>query len=86
MAEEARPVVQIAQVDQQPQDPLQVNTTPRRSRTPEDVEGSESTAATSVHECTSELGERVLPEVDWENEHSSSVFDIYAGLKLERHK
>ena len=68
------------------EDPMQVNTTPRRARIPED-EGDTRTARPRVDMSAqiSELCECDVPETDWEKlgENSSSVFNNTLGLKLD---
>ena len=67
-------------------DPMQVNTTPRRARMPED-DGDTRTVRPCLEMSTliSELCERDVPEIDWEKlyEDNSSVFDTYIGLRLD---
>ena len=64
---------------------MQVNTTPRRARIPED-EGGTRTVRPHLEMSTliSELCEREVPEIDWEKlgEYNSSVCDIFTGLRL----
>ena len=68
------------------EDSMQVNTTPRRARIPEDEEDA-TTVRPPLHTnaLISELCERDVSEIHWEKlgKNSSSVFDIYTGLKLD---
>ena len=64
------------------EDPMQVNTTPRRARIPEDDDDTRTARQRlDMSALISELCERDVPEIDWEKlgETSSSVFDIYIG-------
>ena len=67
-------------------EPLQVNTTPRRARITED-EDVERTVRPRLEMSAliSELCERDVPEIGWEKlaVDNNSVYDIYTGLKLD---
>ena len=71
------------------EEPMQVNTTPRRARIPED-EGDTRTARPRLEMSTliSELCERDVPEIDWEMlcVDNSSVYDICTDGGWMRHR
>ena len=65
------------------EDPMQVNTTPRRATIPEDEDDTRTVRPRlDMSALISELCERDVPEIDWEKlgENRSSVFDIHTGL------
>ena len=68
------------------EEPMQVSTTPRRARIPED-ESDTRTVRTrlDMSALISELCERDVPEIDWEKlaVDNSSVYDIYPTLTLD---
>ena len=65
---------------------MQVSTTPRRARNPDD-ENEMRTVRPRLHMSAMiiELCERDVPEIDWEKlvVDNSSVYDMYTGLKLD---
>ena len=68
------------------EDPMQVNTTPPRARIPEDEEDATTVRPPlGTSALIGEVCERDVPEIHLEKlgEKSSSVFDIYTGLKLD---
>ena len=65
---------------------MQVNTTPRRARIPEDENDARTVRPRlEMTILISELCERDVPEIDWEKlaVDNSSVYDIYTGLSLD---
>ena len=68
------------------EEPMQVNTTPRRARIPEDESDTRTVRPRlDMSVLISELCERDVPEIDWERlaMDNKSVYDIYTGLKLD---
>ena len=68
------------------QEPMQVSTTPRRARKPDDEREMRTVCPRlDMSALINELCERVVPEIDWEKlaVDNSSVNDIYTGLKLD---
>ena len=66
--------------------PMQVNTTPRRARIPDDEDNTRTIRPRlDTSALISELCERDVPEIDWEKlgEDSNYVFEIYTWLKLD---
>ena len=89
--QEHAPIPEPSAIPPQPsssshEEPMQVNTTPRRARTPEE-EDDTRTVRPRLEMCTliSELCERDVPEIDWEKlgVDNSSVYDIDTGLGLD---
>ena len=68
------------------QETMQVNTTPRRARIPEDENDTRTVRPRlEMSILISELCERDVPEIGWKKlaVDNSSVYDIYAGLSLD---
>ena len=69
------------------EEPMQVNTTPRRARIAEEDDDDMRIVRPRLEMSAliSELCERDVPEIDWEKlvADNDSVYDIYTGLKLD---
>ena len=68
------------------EEPMQVSTTPRRARNPDDESEMRTVRPRlDMSALINELCERDVPEIDWEKlaVDNSSVNDIYTGLKLD---
>ena len=68
------------------EEPMQVSSTPRRARNPDDDSEMRTVRPRlDMSALINELCERDVPEIDWEKLalKNSSVYDIYTGLKLD---
>ena len=69
------------------EEPMQVSTTPRRARNPDDENEMRTIRPRlDMSALINELCERDVTEIDWEKlaMDNSSVYDIYTGLKRTR--
>ena len=68
------------------EEPMQVSTTPRRARNPDDESEMRTVRPRlDMSALINELCERDVTEIDWEKlaQDNSSVYDIYTGLKQD---